>query len=165
MRLWGTKYNLDDLDAPVFIGRRQTEFNIQVKALIDFNPIREYEEAGIAVYIDHNQHYKIGIKKHGKERIIFIQKKLGELNVITAQKKISRGLIILYITADAYKYSFSFKLINGKQYIKLGSASTRFISQEVAQSWTGVYIGMYASGNGKKSSVPADFDWFSYKEI
>lgn len=29
--------------------------------------------------------------------------------------------------------------------------------------FTGVYFGMYASGNGRKSTSPADFDWFEYE--
>ena len=28
--------------------------------------------------------------------------------------------------------------------------------------FTGVYLGMYATGLGRRSSVPADFDWFEY---
>ncbi len=32
----------------------------------------------------------------------------------------------------------------------------------VVGSFTGVYLGMYATGNGKASSAPADFDWFEY---
>jgi xylan 1,4-beta-xylosidase len=29
--------------------------------------------------------------------------------------------------------------------------------------FTGVYFAMYATGNGKKSTTPADFDWFDYE--
>ena len=28
--------------------------------------------------------------------------------------------------------------------------------------FTGVYFGMYAAGNGRKCTTPADFDWFEY---
>ena len=30
-------------------------------------------------------------------------------------------------------------------------------------NFTGVFIGLYATGNGRTSRVPADFDWFEYR--
>ena len=62
------------------------------------------------------------------------------------------------------RYTFSYKTSKTSSYKTLQSALTRYLSAEVAESWTGVYLGMYATGNGKKSSTPADFDWFAYKE-
>jgi len=35
-------------------------------------------------------------------------------------------------------------------------------SFETIGGFTGVYVGMYAAGNGRKSTRPADFDWFEY---
>jgi len=28
--------------------------------------------------------------------------------------------------------------------------------------FTGVFFGLYATGNGRQSAAPADFDWFEY---
>jgi xylan 1,4-beta-xylosidase len=44
----------------------------------------------------------------------------------------------------------------------LGEGETRYLSTEVAGGFTGVYLAMYASGNGKPCLGPADFDWFEY---
>jgi alpha-N-arabinofuranosidase len=35
---------------------------------------------------------------------------------------------------------------------------------EVISGFTGVFIGMYTSGNGTDNTNPADFDWFDYEE-
>jgi xylan 1,4-beta-xylosidase len=40
-----------------------------------------------------------------------------------------------------------------------------YLSTEVAQGFTGVYLGMYATGNGKLSAAPAFFDWFEYTPL
>ena len=45
----------------------------------------------------------------------------------------------------------------------LGMASTRDVSNEVVGGFTGVFIGMYASGNGQANTNPADFDWFDFR--
>jgi len=51
---------------------------------------------------------------------------------------------------------------NGK-FTELAKAETRYLASEVAGGFTGVYIGLYATGNGAKASQPAYFDWFRYK--
>ena len=40
---------------------------------------------------------------------------------------------------------------------------TRYLSTEVGGKYTGVYLAMYVTGNGRFCSVPADFDWFEYQ--
>ncbi len=49
--------------------------------------------------------------------------------------------------------------------IHMGSAETKNLANETIGGFTGVFIGMYASGNGKPNTNPADFDWFDFKEI
>jgi beta-xylosidase len=39
----------------------------------------------------------------------------------------------------------------------------RYLSSEVAGGFTGVYVGLYATGNGRPASAPAHFDWFDYE--
>ena len=42
---------------------------------------------------------------------------------------------------------------------------TRDLSSEQVGGFTGVFIGLYATGNGQKSTRPADFDWFAYLPV
>lgn len=45
-----------------------------------------------------------------------------------------------------------------------GSASTRFLSCEVAgRSFTGTFVGLYASGNGREMKTPAVFSDFKMR--
>jgi hypothetical protein len=40
----------------------------------------------------------------------------------------------------------------------------KLLSPEIAGfCWSGVYLGMYSSGNSKKCCNQADFNWFYYK--
>ena len=45
----------------------------------------------------------------------------------------------------------------------LASGQVRYLTQHVAGGFTGVYFGMYATGNGEPCRAPADFDWFDYE--
>jgi alpha-N-arabinofuranosidase len=40
---------------------------------------------------------------------------------------------------------------------------TRLLSTEVAGGFTGIFFGLYATGNGKVCQSPASFDFFEYQ--
>jgi hypothetical protein len=42
--------------------------------------------------------------------------------------------------------------------------SRDLVHWEQTGGFTGVYVGLYAAGNGQQSTVPADFDWFEYRQ-
>ena len=56
---------------------------------------------------------------------------------------------------------FTFKE-KDKEIVKIGEGESYYLSTEVGVAFTGVYIGMYATGNGKNSTSAAYFDWFDY---
>ena len=84
-----------------------------------------------------------------------------DLVAVVAQTVIPEGLIELHVKTDPLQYTFKY-VLNGQTHT-LATGETRLLSSEVAGGFTGVYIGMYATGNGKSASSPADFDWFRYQ--
>ena len=81
----------------------------------------------------------------------------------TEYKEIPVGDVILKINATELQYQFLVQP-EGEEARLIGTALTRNLSTEVIGGFTGVFIGMYASGNGKSNQNPADFDWFDYKD-
>ena len=64
----------------------------------------------------------------------------------------------LAVEATALEYTF---LLNGEA---LCTAQTRFVSTEATpSSFTGVMLGLYATGNGRKSAGKARFARFRYE--
>lgn len=49
--------------------------------------------------------------------------------------------------------------------LELHSAETQVLSSYTNKGFTGVYIGMYATENGKSSISKAYFDWFLYETL
>jgi len=50
---------------------------------------------------------------------------------------------------------------------RLGKLSTEGLSSESVWAFgqnyfTGAFVGLYATGNGRRSTCPADFDWLDY---
>jgi alpha-N-arabinofuranosidase len=164
LRLYGSPITLDAQDSPAFIGRRQQHFSCKVRVLLDFNPQYEGEEAGLVILATEKHRYEIALICLGGVRCIIVRRRIGDLVAIVARQTIDDGPVELEIQADAEIYTFAYSL-PGRPPRKLATGATRYLSSEVAASFTGVYLGMYATGNGKANSVPADFDWFEYDPV
>jgi xylan 1,4-beta-xylosidase len=71
------------------------------------------------------------------------------------------GNLILPISADSTTYAFAVE-DRGGNHQQVATGETRSLSTQVTGGFVGVYIGMYATGNGNRAAAPADFDWFEY---
>ena len=59
--------------------------------------------------------------------------------------------------------TFSFSYTQGNDPVtEIARVDSKFLSSETVGGFTGVYVGLYATGNGKPSTTGADYDWFEY---
>jgi xylan 1,4-beta-xylosidase len=161
LRLHGQESLLSFSAATAFVGRRQTEWTIRAETQLEFNPKSENEEAGLSVLMSSAYHYEILVTTRGGQRVVMLRKQAGDMSQVAAQSPIPPGPLRLRIDSDLHKYSFYYAGTKGDWKL-LGTGLERLISSEVAAVWSGAYLGMYSSGNGKKCIAPADFDWFQY---
>ena len=89
---------------------------------------------------------------------------LTHINRITQTNQINTGKIQFRIEGSDKFYTFSYS-IDGVMFVPLGKADTNLISTETAGGFTGIYLGLFSTGNGSKCNTPAAFDWFEYKGI
>ncbi|MDR1645812.1 MAG: glycoside hydrolase family 43 protein [Tannerellaceae bacterium] len=163
LRLKGSALNLSEKNSPAFVGRRQTAFDVVASAKVGFTPVAEGEEAGLVVRANGKNHYDLLITRQEGKRVVMFRKVVREKVVHTAYTDIPDGDLILRISATDREYKFWIQPEGARPEL-LGTASTRDVSNERVYGFTGVYIGMYASGNGKANTHPADFDWFDFEE-
>jgi len=161
LRLRGSAFTLDDFESPAFIGRRQQHFHARAAARLDFTPTAPNEEAGLPVLMNNRHHYEIGVTLKDGRRCAQVRRRIGSLSAIVANEPIPNGALILAISADPNWYTFTVEDAAGVRR-ELARAETRYLSTEVAGGFTGVYLGMYATGNGAPARAAADFDWFEY---
>jgi alpha-N-arabinofuranosidase len=158
---------MNDRDSPAFVGRRQTQFICNASTRLEFNPRGDNEEAGLVVRGNENNHYEIGITQRQGVRRVFLRKVLDGKTVSAIDQEVAgSGAVVLSVQASPSFYEFFYKAATGISK-SMGKALTIDLSSERIGGFTGVYIGMYATGNGQKNKNPADFDWFEYnpKEI
>ncbi len=150
---------------PSFIGRRQTEKNFTASTKLDFTPKTDNETAGMVISRDvSNQFQFVYGLKNGKKTVSLIKKDVVEKTLDTiAHKEIDAKTI--YLKMEALEQSFSFFYsTGGVKWQKLGDTQNgSFLSNALGTGrFTGTFVGMYASSNGKKSDNYALFDWFEY---
>jgi alpha-N-arabinofuranosidase len=163
LRLSGSAVTMNDRESPAFVGRRQTDLTCAASTRLSFDPARTNEEAGLVLRGNERFHYELGVTLNEGKRQAFLRKTLnGKVNEPVRYENIGAGDVVLTVAATPLSYSFSVKAPDGLP-TALGTATTADLSSEKVGGFTGVYVGMYATGNGQKSSVPADFDWFEYR--
>src|SRR5271170_1226438 len=162
LRLKGSAVSMSDQDSPAFVGRRQEDLNCRLSTKLSFKPQHENEEAGIVVRGNDANHYEIGITLKQGVRQVFFRKILGgKISEPVRNEKIAPGDVVLSVEASPLVYKFFYEQAQESPK-ELGQARTRDLSSETIGGFTGVYFGMFATGNGQKSSTTADFDWFEY---
>jgi alpha-N-arabinofuranosidase len=155
--------------SPTWVGRRQQHLGARAATLVDFVPGRDGEEAGISVYMNPDHRYEIGVGRANGRRQVFVRQRIGRhLEAVTASEPLDGNEpVVLQVESTPEEYAFSFGVaMSGKPQTAtrpLGRAAVRYLSSEVAAGFTGVYFGLYATGNGQPASAAAHFDWFDYE--
>jgi len=115
----------------------------------------------LTIFMNHEHHYRVCITGHTGQRQVELRRQVGDLQVCQSCQVAPSGPIELGFTADEVNYHFYFADESGHR-TPLGDARIRYLSTEVAEGFTGVMLGLYATGNGRLSETPADFAWFDY---
>jgi len=162
LRLTGSAFTLSDKASPAFVGQRQCHFECRAATYLEFDPQVDGEEAGLVARMNERHHYEIAVTRRDGVRCVIVRRRIGTLQAVVAQGPLEPGPVQLEIAATHDQYTFSYAQ-NGQSFQPLASGETRYLSTEVAGGFTGVYLAMYATGNGRPCTVPAYFDWFDYK--
>ncbi|WP_139991498.1 glycoside hydrolase family 43 protein [Paenibacillus paridis] len=161
LSLLGQSCTLNDNSSPTFIGRRQQHFDCTITAHMEFAAVEEGEEAGLTVFMSESFHYDIAkTVSQGKSYILF-RRRVGSLWKVEKEVEYAEPSVTLAIKATETSYTFSFISADDNEE-QLGNGETAFLSTPIAGGFTGVFFGMYATGNGKPSRVHAHFDYFRY---
>lgn len=161
LRLKGSPVTLSDVDSPAFVGRRQQHHHFAACSLLDFEPVKEGEEAGLCVLARNTYHYEIAVAMKDGVKKLLVRKTVEDIQTIVYEQRMERGPVTLHILGDPKTYAFGYQLGDAPMVIA-ATGATKLLSNELAEIFTGVFIGLYATGNGEYSQAAADFDWFDY---
>ncbi len=157
----GNVWNLEQEGIPTFVGRRLTDIDFTATTSIDFNPENENEEAGM-ILVNNGSAFEIMVKKEGNQRVVLVKLQFGPNTYRSERYPLEDGPVELRISGEMNNWEFAFSQ-NGKAYQTVDTADARYLSTETVGWFTGVYVGLYATGNGKPSESAATYNWFDYE--
>jgi xylan 1,4-beta-xylosidase len=164
LMLKGTASDLNDRLPKTFIGRRQQDYYFEATTLLDFDPASVNEEAGVTLLMNDKHHYEIFISRNSKgQRTINARYRIGTMSHVVASEVIAEYPVEIKIEGDTDNYKLSYRAKDANDFKLLFEPEIIYLSVDVTGGFTGVYIGLYATGNGKQSKARAYFDYLNYK--
>jgi len=165
LRLVGSPVTLDEIASPAQVVRRQQHFRVRCRAALDFSPRATNEEAGLSVRANENFRYDLAVRLGVSGREAVLTSRVAGVSTVTARAPLSDGVVTLEVVADETSYEFT--VTAAETTTALGKLPVQPLSAEDIGThgrhhFTGAMFGLYATGNGKRATTPADFDWFEY---
>ena len=163
LRLKGEAENLNTRTNSTFVGRRLTNFYFTATTRLEFNPQNENEEAGL-VLLNNGSHFDIMIQKSENERVLAVKLQFGRTVYTSKEFTLEPGPVDLRVSGDKTTFTFAYRQ-GSDDFSEMETVDAKFLATETVGFFTGVYVGLYATGNGEKSDSNADYDWFEYTAI
>ena len=160
LRLKGTAETINTRNSLTFVGRRVTDLYYTTTTQLDFDPNNENEEAGV-VLVQNGAHYDMVITEQDRKRVLVVKLHFGQTTYESEKVELKDGPVNLRIKGERSTYTFAYSQGND-EYTNIETADAKFLSSETIGSHTGLYVGLYATGNGEISKSNADYNWFEY---
>lgn len=140
--LTASDITLDEVDSPTFLCIRQRDFDMNLSVDLSIDSC----EAGVTVYSCENEHYDVALRRTegGYEAVLKLN--IGGIKHTQNTVSLSDGNATLMICSDHFSYNFY--VCHNDEKIFLGTGSSKYISSEISEGFTGVVLGLYAVGRG-----------------
>lgn len=157
---------LEELKNPSFVAKRTKHHNFEVATKLCFKSKTAHEKAGLAIYRRNGNSYQLLKQKDYIVLIKVFQKdNIGEISPIEIVKiPYKDKIVIFHVKVEGTKAQFSYGSSSDNLKPIGNSQDYTILSDEIAQKFNGVFIGMYTTSSGNKSNKTAEFDWFLYDE-
>jgi len=163
LRIWGGPLQGRKVaGAQAMVARHQADFACEARALVEFEP-NEGDRGGLRVYQTDDYRYDLVVARQGGQKVAYLETHVGGLVGAGAPVPLGAERFELVVRCDLDTYSFSVSAEGSE--VPLGQAPTRLLGSEVAQTWTGVVIGVWAAGTGGPCRAPLDLDRFEYRGL
>jgi len=148
-----------------FIGIRQRHFGFEATTGMTFTPSATTEEAGLVVIQNDRSAFMMTLSKGDGANSLRLSQSLNGESRELAVASVDADTLLLRVTGDYLDYRFEFSA-DGEKWAALGGVTDgTALSPAVIEgyNYTGVYIGLFGSSNGRPSDNHAGFDFFSYR--
>lgn len=149
-----------------FVGRRQQHHNFDVATRFEFTTDKANEVAGLMASIKFSHQMRLELTHREGHRYAILHVVAGKPADPVAELELEgEGPVYFALQARDWDYQFLAGTSENDLRAVGGVQDARILSSEIAEGFTGSYVGLYASSQGVESSAYADYDWFAYKPV
>jgi len=161
LRLKGSALKIGEQGSPTFVGRRLQHMFFNATTRVEFDPENENEEAGL-ILLNNGSHFDLMIRQYEGKKVLSVKLQFGSITYQSKNIALKPGPVDLLIKGERSTLIFSYSQGN-EDYVDIEKVDSKFLSSETVGGFTGVYAGLYATGNGKPSKESASFYFFDYE--
>lgn len=171
LRLRCRPHPLDDINAVNVVGRRQQHHRFRATVDLEFAPMPDGEAAGLACYYDRRHWLWLSARHEGGPVLVYECRNGDEVERYAIPWPETDGAT-LRVDADWERYSFLARPRHGGDWTTIGTATNGgILSDEMAgvvEKWaafTGAFVCLFATSNGRRSTAWAAFRHFVYEGL
>ena len=155
LQLTSSGEGLSQNEQPTFVGRRQEHADFTAQTRVTMLSEERGDEAGISVYQINDGHVDFSVMKTSSGYMPALRFKIKSIEQLKHGKVSASPSLTLRVRSDGNHYYFE-SSADGTAFELVGTIECSLLSTEVVGGFTGVILGMYASGN-------AAFEYFDYQ--
>jgi xylan 1,4-beta-xylosidase len=159
------KESIGDRKRYNFTGIKQRETNFELVTIMQFNPTKNGEEAGLCLMQKDNNYILFDVKKEDNQNVLQLVINPHDKNAYIQKDWVIdnyNGYIELKVIAKANKYEYYYRFQSNNLWVLFDESPNDWI---LARRYTGAHLGLYATSNGVPSENHAAFDLFKYTDI
>ena len=159
IKLKGLPNGIGDDGCPAFVGRRLRHHDFIATTSMAFSSGNSGEEAGLTL-VNNGQHFDLVVKRADKHRVLLVKLQFGNITYTSDPVRLKDGPVKLSVSGNGSSFTFSYA--QEKEFIDIETIDSRYLSSQTVGGFTGVYFGLYATGNEKAGKTWAEYDYFDY---
>ena len=162
LRLFPSKNVIENRKSCSLLGIRQIETDFEFSVKMIYKPSIPEVQAGVSLFQKDDNYLTFTIEKDSEQHIILklISKERKKEPVVVQQtflKSYNDSIIFKVFSKDqSYKYYYS--LDNSTNFNFFAETSSGLL---LSKGYTGAYMGIYSTSNGKNTEEYVDFDWIT----
>lgn len=132
---------------------RQREFSGELSCRLKL----DCGEAGVTAYMCEEEHYEAALRRCEDVTEAVLKLNIGGIKHVQTVVPVAGNEAVLKIKMDNYNYNFFVESDGSEVY--LGSGQGKYLTSEVSGGFTGVLLGLYATGenNAEFSNFICDY--------
>ena len=162
LRLYSNENIIKNRERCSLLGIRQKESEFTFLAKMRFNPILDGVDAGISLFQKDNNYLTFTVEYRNEKHF---------LKLILKEEKLD-PVVLKQIPIENYNGNITLKMVSDddsyRTYYATGKKKTFTLFHSIgsdkllSKGYTGAYLGLYCTSNGKKARAYADFDKVEY---